>query len=196
MRLFPSFLSVALISGLGLTVIDARAQDGQACLAILKKGNDLNDQIRLTRKKADDEEECNAEAKLWEQGASLAEQRIALEKQIQAICAGFTITKGITLDELTDRAAKMRQYAIRAKDGCDAPQTPSPPVKAQNNDIGLVGSGAITCFGGGDCKSQNKGTPPANGGPTQPKGVPSTITGEKFGDKRPLENNGGVMIAK
>jgi hypothetical protein len=198
MRFFISFLSVSLVSTIGFAAIEVRAQDGQACQAILKKGNDLNAQISAVRKKANDEEECNAEAALWAQAVDLVDQRIALEKQSKTICAGFTVTGGITIEELTERATKLRSYEAKAKDGCDAPPPPTPPVKAQNNDTGLIVSGTIPCFGGGDCKSQNKPAPPAASGPPQPmpKGTQSTITGDKFGDKRPPEGSGGVITAK
>jgi hypothetical protein len=193
---YTSFLSVTLISALGFITVEAQAQDGEACLAIIKRGNDLNARISQVRKKADDEEECNAEAKLWSQAANLVEQRLTLEKQKKIVCEGFTLTGGISIDELTDRAVKMREYEAKAKDGCDIPPPP-PPAKAENNDIGLVGSATITCFGGGDCKSQNKSSPPAGSGP-QPasKGKQSTITGEKFGDTRPSGSSSGVTTAK
>src|SRR4051812_4113745 len=110
MRLLPAFLSIALISGLGFAVTGVRAQDGQACLAILKKGNDLNAQISATRSKANEEDECHAEAKLWGQAAALLDQKIALDKQAKTICAGFTVTGGVTTEELVSRAGQMRKF--------------------------------------------------------------------------------------
>jgi hypothetical protein len=197
MRLFSSFFYVTLISSFGLAVIDAQAQDGQACQAIINKGNDLNGQIGQVRKKANDEDECNAEAKLWAEAANLVEQRISIAKQTIKICAGFNVTGGITIDELTDRAAQMRKYEARAKDGCDPPQ-PTQPTKAQNLDDLLVGSGTITCFGGGDCNAQSKTRPSADSGAPNPvpKGRASTITGKQFGDQEPAGGSGKVTTAK
>lgn len=195
MRFLPSFLSVAVISSLGFAVVGARAQDGEACLAIIKKGNDLNGQISAVRKKADDEEECNAEAKLWAQAAVLLDQRIAIEQQKKTTCAGFTLTGGVSIDELATRADQVRKFEAKAKVSCDPPR---PTRSAEPRDIGdgLTPSGTITCFGGGDCKSQSKPTPSANGGPSKPvpRGPTPTITGRQFGDKEPPTGGGGGVI--
>jgi hypothetical protein len=193
MQFLFSFLSVALISNLGFAVIAARAQDGQACLAIIKKGNDLNGQISSIRKKAVDEDECHAEAKLWAQAADLLDQKIALEKQKKLTCAGFTVTGGVTIDELATRADQMRKYEADAKQDCDPPQ-PTPPATPKNIGAGLTGSGTISCFGGGDCNSPSKPAPSANGGPSTPvpRGPPSTITGKQFGDKEPSTGGAGT----
>ncbi len=195
MRCLPSVLSVALISSLGLAVVGANAQDGQACLAIIKKGNDLNGQISAVRKKADDEEECNAEAKLWAQAAVLLDQRIALEKQKTSVCAGFTVTGGVSLDELVNRADRVRKFEAKARESCDPLPPPTPPAAQKDAGTGLIVSGTITCFGGGDCKSQSKPASPANGGPTKPipKGTTSTLTGKQFGDKEPATTGPGTV---
>jgi hypothetical protein len=175
-------------------VTAAAAKDGEACLAIIKQSNDLNEQISAVQKKADDEEECHAEAKLWGQAIALVNKKIQMEARVREICAGFTVTGGRSAEELKTKAIKMQGWQASAQKDCD------PPVAAQapkSSDTGLIGSGTITCFGGGDCKQRSSnGSGQINGSPIKPAPATnkSTITGREFGDKAP-PSTGSTLVA-
>ena len=197
MREFPALVFLGLTVGIFVFPMETHAQDGQACLAAIKRGNDLNAQIIAVRKKAEQEDECNAETKFWSQAANLLDHQISLEHQTKVICAGFTVTGGVTTEELTTRAQHMRKFEAAAKDGCDPPPPPKRAAVARPDPgAGLVVSGTISCFGGGTCKSPSKAQPSiVNRSPQKvpPKGRQPTITGSQFNDKAPPDTGTGLV---
>lgn len=199
MRISTSVCFVGLLGFAFLSPGPSIAQE--SCDSLIANLNRVADQITDARKKAEDEDECHAEAAAWAKAGALIEQRIALRQKAEKVC-GDALENGVTVDRLRESLKLMRKFEADAKDEDDCKQeaakdtkpTPNTPVELNTE---LTPSGTIPCFGGGTCKSSHDNGPP-NGSPAHPapNTKPSTLTGKQFGDKEPPSPSGGVIPAK
>jgi hypothetical protein len=131
----------------------------ESCDSLIANLNRVADQITDARKKAEDEDECHAEAAAWAKAGALIEQRIALRQKAEKVC-GDALENGVTVDRLRESLKLMRKFEADAKDEDDCKQeaakdtkpTPNTPVELNTE---LTPSGTIPCFGGGTCKSSH-----------------------------------------
>ena len=113
--------------------ISAIAQDGEACLAILKQDKGVIAQISQARKRwADVTDDDCAELKELREQYRLTALRLTYVDQIDNICRGFTVTGRTSATELNSRLTLLKKDI----DNNDCPSTgPAPTPKRDRTDL-------------------------------------------------------------